>query len=103
MSPPLGGAHRFVAGGGLLGYLCCDAITCLSFGLRAFVAGRVMGPEGCGPLSALTGRSGVDDFVTVAAADRDLAELCLLCHRDPQSQHAPVIGRADLLGVQAFT
>jgi hypothetical protein len=28
----LSGAHRVVSGGGQLGYLCCDAITCLSIG-----------------------------------------------------------------------
>ena len=29
---PLRGANRVVFGGGQLGYLCCDAITCLSIG-----------------------------------------------------------------------
>jgi hypothetical protein len=32
---------RLDTGGGLLGYLCCDAITCLSFGFAGFRRGAV--------------------------------------------------------------
>ena len=46
VGPPLSGAHRVVSGGGQLGYLYCDATTCLSIGLGP--SPRVgLGPAGC--------------------------------------------------------